>query len=82
MKTLNFSRYFRKYNYIGRILGPSGSTAQMIENQFNVTLLIRGAGSVRGLKSEEEEKKRKKKEPHLNEPLHVLLIARHNNKQK
>ncbi|KAF1757628.1 hypothetical protein GCK72_014084 [Caenorhabditis remanei] len=71
-----------KYNYIGRILGPSGSTAQMIENQFNVTLLIRGAGSVRGLKSEEEEKKRKKKEPHLNEPLHVLLIARHNNKQK
>lgn len=70
---------FRKCNYIGRILGPSGMSARMIENQYDVTLLIRGAGSVRNKAMDERVRKRNE---HLEEPLHVLLIARHNDKTK
>ncbi|CAB00859.1 KHDC4/BBP-like KH-domain type I domain-containing protein [Caenorhabditis elegans] len=68
-----------KCNYIGRILGPSGMSARMIENQYDVTLLIRGAGSVRNKAMDERVRKRNE---HLEEPLHVLLIARHNDKTK
>lgn len=47
----------------------------MIEKQFNVTLLIRGAGSIRH-NATEEVLRGKKGYEHLDEPLHVLLIAR------
>ncbi|CAP26323.1 Protein CBG06045 [Caenorhabditis briggsae] len=70
-----------RYNYVGRILGPSGSSARQIESQYDVTLLIRGAGSMKDARTEAELKGRKKYE-HLNERLHVLLIARNNDKQK
>ncbi|CAL2040431.1 unnamed protein product [Caenorhabditis brenneri] len=70
-----------KYNYIGRILGPSGTSARMIESQYDVTLLIRGAGSMKDAETEETFRGKKRYE-HLDEPLHVLLIARHNSRQR
>uniref|UniRef100_A0A1I7UCV8 KH domain-containing protein n=1 Tax=Caenorhabditis tropicalis TaxID=1561998 RepID=A0A1I7UCV8_9PELO len=70
-----------KYNYIGRILGPSGTSARMIENEYDVTLLIRGSGSMRNAETEEKFRGKKRYE-HLDEPLHVLLIAKHENRQK
>ncbi|CAI2350421.1 unnamed protein product [Caenorhabditis sp. 36 PRJEB53466] len=70
-----------KCNYIGRILGPSGMSARMLERQFDVTLLIRGSGSVRNMEQEQLLKGKKGYE-HLEEPLHVLLIARHADKRK
>ncbi|CAB3404923.1 unnamed protein product [Caenorhabditis bovis] len=69
-----------KCNYIGRILGPSGQTAKMIERQYEVTLLIRGRGSVRDAKREHELIGKKGFE-HLAEPLHVLLMAKHKSRQ-
>uniref|UniRef100_A0A8R1ESV4 Uncharacterized protein n=1 Tax=Caenorhabditis japonica TaxID=281687 RepID=A0A8R1ESV4_CAEJA len=50
-------------------------SARIIERQFNVTLLIRGTGSIRNTETERTLKGKKGYE-HLNEPLHVLLIAR------
>ncbi|CAI5453135.1 unnamed protein product [Caenorhabditis angaria] len=70
-----------KCSYIGRILGPSGMSAKMIERQFDVTLLIRGRGSIRDTRLENELCGRKGFS-HLDEPLHVLLIAKNVNRKE
>ncbi|CAD6193429.1 unnamed protein product [Caenorhabditis auriculariae] len=62
-------------NYIGRILGPSGITAKNLEKQLDCTILIRGRGSVRDSVREARLIGRNGWE-HLEEPLHVLVLAK------
>merc|ERR1711988_1297196 len=50
-------REFPGYNFVGRILGPRGSTLKGLEAQYNVRIFIRGKGSE---KPEEEARKRGK----------------------
>lgn len=59
------------YNFVGRILGPRGSTLKGLEAQHNVRIFIRGRGSE---KPEEEARKRGKPGyEHLEETLHVII---------
>jgi len=59
------------YNFVGRILGPRGSTLKGLEAQYNCRIYIRGKGS-----EKPEEEGRKRGRPgyeHLEENLHCLI---------
>lgn len=58
-------------NYVGRILGPRGSTLKAFEAAFKCRIFLRGSGSLK--KDEEERKKGQAGFEHLNEPLHVQI---------
>ncbi|KAH8873188.1 held out wings Protein [Schistosoma japonicum] len=60
------------YNFVGRILGPNGSTAQCLQQFLGVKIMIRGRGSMRDRTKEEENIGRPNWE-HLSDNLHVLI---------
>eukprot|EP00026_Physarum_polycephalum_P009583 Phypoly_transcript_09711.p1 GENE.Phypoly_transcript_09711~~Phypoly_transcript_09711.p1 ORF type:complete len:261 (+),score=45.92 Phypoly_transcript_09711:50-784(+) len=60
------------FNFVGRMLGPGGSTMKGIEASCRCKMMIRGEGSMR-IKGDEEKKKGQPGYEHLNEPLHVLI---------
>jgi len=65
---------YPEFNFVGRILGPRGTTIQQIQNDTGCKISVRGQGSLRT--KEEEEQKLKSKSPgyeHLSEELHVLI---------
>ena len=39
-----------KYNFVGRILGPRGMTAKMLEQETGCKIMVRGRGSMRDKK--------------------------------
>jgi len=62
------------FNFIGRLLGPRGSTLRKMEEETGCRIHIRGSGSLRN-KEEEETLKTKQGYEHLNEDLHVVVEA-------
>ncbi|CAH8864359.1 unnamed protein product [Trichobilharzia szidati] len=60
------------YNFVGRILGPDGSTAKCLQQFLGVRIMIRGRGSMRDQTKEEANVGRPNWE-HLNDNLHVLI---------
>jgi len=65
---------YPEFNFVGRILGPRGTTIQQIQNDTGCKISVRGQGSLRT--KEEEEAKLKSKAPgyeHLSDELHVLI---------
>jgi len=68
------TKEFPKYNFLGKILGPKGSTLKNIASSTKTRISILGRGSLKN--SEEEEKLRNSTDPeheHLKEALHVLI---------
>nr|CAH8864558.1 unnamed protein product [Trichobilharzia regenti] len=62
------------YNFVGRILGPDGSTAKCLQQFLGVRIMIRGRGSMRDQTKEEANIGRPNWE-HLNDNLHVLITV-------
>lgn len=63
---------YPNFNFVGRILGPQGTTAKDIEMYTGCKIMVRGEGSMRD-KKKEEQLKGKPNFEHLNEKLHVLI---------
>ncbi|KAK8522391.1 hypothetical protein V6N12_056101 [Hibiscus sabdariffa] len=64
----------KRYNFVGRILGPRGNSLKRVEAVTECRVYIRGKGSVKDAVKEEKLKDKPGYE-HLNEQLHVLLEA-------
>ncbi|KAA0189816.1 Protein quaking [Fasciolopsis buskii] len=62
------------FNFVGRILGPDGSTAKCLQQCLGVKLMVRGRGSMRDRKKEEANIGKPNWE-HLNDKLHVVLTV-------
>ncbi|KER25136.1 hypothetical protein T265_07358 [Opisthorchis viverrini] len=62
------------FNFVGRILGPDGSTAKCLQQCLGVKIMVRGRGSMRDRKKEEANTGKPNWE-HLNENLHVVLTV-------
>ncbi|XP_077977180.1 KH domain-containing RNA-binding protein qki.S-like isoform X2 [Glandiceps talaboti] len=62
------------YNFVGRILGPRGKTAQELERLTGCKIMVRGRGSMRDRKREEQNIGRPNWD-HLKEELHVLITV-------
>ncbi|KAK4468939.1 hypothetical protein MN116_007604 [Schistosoma mekongi] len=62
------------YNFVGRILGPDGSTAQCLQQFLGVKIMIRGRGSIRDQTKEGKSIGQPNWE-HLNDNLHVLITV-------
>ncbi|CAL8069588.1 unnamed protein product [Calicophoron daubneyi] len=60
------------FNFVGRILGPDGSTAKCLQQCLGVKIMVRGRGSMRDRKKEEANVGKPNWE-HLNDNLHVVL---------
>jgi len=64
---------YPKYNFVGKLLGPKGSTLKELQQQTGCRMAIMGKGSMRDKDAEEERRKEGGKYAHLNEDLHVLV---------
>lgn len=65
---------YPQYNFVGRLLGPRGTTLKLLERDTSCKIMIRGRGSIR--KDKEEEVRGKPGWEHVfSEPLHVVLEA-------
>lgn len=62
-----------RYNFVGKLLGPKGSTLKSLQDQTACKMAIMGKGSMREKDKEEELRKEGGKYAHLNEDLHVLV---------
>ena len=66
----------KKYNLIGRLLGPKGLTLKQIQADTGTKMSILGRGSVKdAVKEEEMRTSGKPIYEHLKEDLHVLVEA-------
>ncbi|CAH8614126.1 unnamed protein product [Schistosoma bovis] len=63
------------YNFVGRILGPHGSTAKCLQQFLGVRIMIRGRGSMRDQTKVGANFVRPNLEHHLNDNLHVLITV-------
>ncbi|KAF5400483.1 hypothetical protein PHET_06217 [Paragonimus heterotremus] len=71
-----------QFNFVGRILGPDGSTAKCLQQCLGVKIMVRGKGSIRDRKKEEANLGKPNWE-HLNDNLHVVLsVEDHENRAK
>jgi len=66
---------FPKFNFVGKLLGPKGSTLKSLQEQTGCKMAILGKGSMRDKGKEEELRKQGGKYAHLNEELHVYVEA-------
>ncbi|PXF42549.1 Female germline-specific tumor suppressor gld-1 [Gracilariopsis chorda] len=65
---------FPDYNFVGRLLGPRGTTLRTLERDTGCRIMIRGKGSIR--KDKEPDVRGKPGWEHVfNEPLHVVIEA-------
>lgn len=63
---------FPEYNFVGRLLGPRGTTLKTLERDTGCKIMIRGKGSIR--KDKEPDVRGKPGYEHVfNEPLHVVI---------
>lgn len=63
---------YPEYNFVGRLLGPRGTTLKTLERDTRCKIMIRGKGSIR--KDKEPEVRGKPGWEHVfNEPLHVVI---------
>jgi len=62
------------YSFIGRILGPRGTSVRRLQTETGCTILIRGRGSVKDQTREEQLREQPGWE-HLKDRLHVLVTA-------
>ncbi|TKR63541.1 hypothetical protein L596_027356 [Steinernema carpocapsae] len=65
------------FKYIGRLLGPRGSSIRELEQVTKCRIMIKGKGSMRNPADEEYHKDRPGYE-HLHEPLHVRITPADN----
>jgi len=65
---------YPQYNFVGRLLGPRGSTLKQMQRETGTWIRIRGRGSMRN-KQEEARIRGMPGNEHLNEPLHVHIEA-------
>lgn len=65
---------YPQFNFVGRLLGPRGSTLKQLQRDTSTWIRIRGRGSMRD-KLEEAQKRTVPGNEHLNEPLHVTIEA-------
>ncbi|CEF66135.1 Protein quaking [Strongyloides ratti] len=68
---------FPKCNIVGRILGPKGLTVRKLEAMTGCKIRIRGKGSIKNSELSNINPQ-KIVQNHLNEPLHVLILAEDN----
>lgn len=61
------------YNFVGKLLGPKGSTLKGMSEATGCKLSILGKGSMRDKNKEEELRKEGGKYAHLNEDLHLMV---------
>jgi len=66
---------YPQYNFVGRLLGPRGSTLKQMQRDTQTWIRIRGRGSMRD-KQEEARIRNQPGHEHLLEPLHVHIEAR------
>mmetsp|Transcript_11816 Transcript_11816/g.21592 ORF Transcript_11816/g.21592 Transcript_11816/m.21592 type:complete len:307 (+) Transcript_11816:121-1041(+) len=66
---------YPQYNFVGRLLGPRGSTLKQLQRETNTWIRIRGRGSMRD-KQEEARIRNNPGNEHLLEPLHVHIEAK------
>jgi len=67
---------YPNYNFVGKLLGPKGSTLKAIQVSSKTKISILGRGSSRDKKKEEEFiESCDPKYEHLKEPLHILIRA-------
>eukprot|EP00178_Gracilaria_changii_P010489 TRINITY_DN3055_c0_g1_i1.p1 TRINITY_DN3055_c0_g1~~TRINITY_DN3055_c0_g1_i1.p1 ORF type:complete len:391 (-),score=76.42 TRINITY_DN3055_c0_g1_i1:662-1834(-) len=65
---------FPNYNFVGRLLGPRGTTLQTLQRRTGCRILIRGRGSIR--RHRERDVRGKPGWQHVfHEPLHVVIEA-------
>jgi len=70
---------FPKYNFVGKLLGPKGSTLKNLQTDCKVRISIMGRGSSKERNKEEELIQTGDPQyDHLKEPLHVVVSARAN----
>lgn len=62
------------FNFVGRILGPDGSTAKCLQQCLGVKIMVRGRGSMRDRRKEDSNVGKPNWE-HLNDRLHVVLTV-------
>jgi len=68
---------FPRFNFIGKILGPKGSTLKGIQSSTKTKILILGHGSTRDIQKEEELIASGDVEhEHFREPIHLLIKTR------
>ncbi|XP_064627591.1 protein quaking-B-like isoform X8 [Lineus longissimus] len=65
---------FPDFNFVGRLLGPRGTTAKFLEHVLNAKIMVRGRGSMRDKRLEEQYRGKTHWE-HLQDDLHVLLTV-------
>jgi len=65
---------YPQFNFVGRLLGPRGSTLKQLQRDTSTWIRIRGRGSMRD-KQEEARVRNKPGNEHLLEPLHVHIEA-------
>uniref|UniRef100_A0A0B7BP49 K Homology domain-containing protein n=1 Tax=Arion vulgaris TaxID=1028688 RepID=A0A0B7BP49_9EUPU len=64
---------YPRYNFVGKLLGPKGTTLKALQDQTGCKMAIMGKGSMREKEKEEELRKEGGKYAHLNEDLHILV---------
>lgn len=68
---------FPRFNFVGKLLGPKGSTLKGIQSSTNTKILILGQGSTRDVQKEEELLAGGEAEhDHFRDPLHLLIKTR------
>ncbi|CAG0884090.1 unnamed protein product [Darwinula stevensoni] len=68
---------FPHVNFAGKLLGPKGTTLKRLQEETMTKMAVCGRGSMRNNKAKEDELRRTgdNKFAHLNDPLHVSVMA-------
>jgi len=68
---------YPRFNFVGRLLGPKGSTMKSLQEMTKTRISILGKGSTRDREKEEElSQSDDPKNEHFREPLHVTISAK------
>ncbi|KAG1658441.1 Protein held out wings [Nymphon striatum] len=71
---LRIVKWGLNFNFVGRILGPRGTTVKELEKETGCKIMVRGKGSMRDKKKEEQNRGKPNWE-HLTDELHVLVTV-------
>lgn len=68
---------YPRFNFVGRLLGPKGSTMKSLQESTKTKISILGKGSTRDREKEEElSQSDDPKNEHFKEPLHIVISAK------
>lgn len=76
VKVMVPTKEFPKINFVGKLMGPKGSTMKRLQEETMCKMAVQGKGCIKDKKKEEDlRQSNDPKYAHLNEPLHIDIVA-------